>query len=382
VARCGRWGADADHVGGLTTFVTESFAELSDYQQGWWLQPDINCQAWFPIVSVSAANHTITVAGDHEALGAKGKQFRIHAPPGVETQVPFAGTLPKFAEASSSRCLYRGYRYENPLAGRFVGGATPSIAARQGGNNFTGQHYTLFRHFDPSLMRFTSPDPIAASQNLWAYCENNPHGAYDPDGLSALILADYLFNDGEATQAYWRDLGYVKGRVKQNFKRYEEKGLEEGLTQFGKDVGTASAGYVAGAADSISPYAGNWVAEQFQDMGVDTKGDLFGYGRVVGNVSASVMQMALTGGGCGWAKALSVALTVSDFGHAGYALATGDITSAVSTLVGQTIGFGAGRLAKGHWICFVEGTQVAAEGDDGKVVLELPARIARSLGLH
>lgn len=41
-------------------------------------------------------------------------------------------------------------------------------------------------------------------------------------------------------------------------------------------------------------------------MGVDTTDDLFGYGRVVGNVSASVMQMALTGGGCGWAKALSV----------------------------------------------------------------------------
>jgi len=129
----GVWEDNTGCTGGLTTFVTESFAELSDYQQGWWLQPDINCQAWFPIVSVSAANHTITVAGDHEALGAKGKQFRIHAPPGVETRVPFAGTLPKFAEASSSRCLYRGYRYENPLAGRFVGGATPSIAARQGG---------------------------------------------------------------------------------------------------------------------------------------------------------------------------------------------------------------------------------------------------------
>lgn len=300
--------------------------------------------------------------------GPKGTRFRIHAPPGIETYSMDAGLLSRWRAASSSRCLYAGYDYETPLAGKMDWSLSqPSIVARQSGKNFAGQHYTLHRHYDPYLMRFTSPDPIASSRNLFAYCENNPHGSYDPDGLSALILADYLFNDGEATQAYWRDLGYVKGRIKQNFKRYEEKGLEEGLKQYGKDVGTASAGYVAGAADSISPYAGNWVAEQFQDMGVDTKGDLFGYGRVVGNVSASVMQMALTGGGCGWAKALSVALTVSDFGHAGYALATGDITSAVSTLVGQTIGFGAGRLAKGHWICFVEGTQVAAEGDDGAI---------------
>ena|GEM_PF-2979019 len=35
--------------------------------------------------------------------------------------------------------------------------------------------------------------------------------------------------------------------------------------------------------------------------------------------------------------------------------------------MGQTIGSGAGRLAKGHWICFVEGTQVAAEGEDGAI---------------
>ncbi|MCC6149732.1 MAG: RHS repeat-associated core domain-containing protein [Planctomycetes bacterium] len=381
IARSGSWSSPAGCTGGLTTFVLSPHAEVRDEQVGWWLQPDINCQAWFPIVAASESNHTVTIAGDHRALGTVGTRFRIYAPPGVATRGAQAGTLPKFAEAASSRCLYKGYRYETAAAGRWT---SQGIAARQGGSNFTGQHYTLFRHFDPSLMRFTSLDPIAASQNLWAYCDNNPHGAYDPDGLSALILADYLFNDGEATQAYWRDLGYVKGRIKQNFTRYEEKGLEEGLKAYGKDVGTASAGYVAGAADSISPHAGNWVSEQFQGMGVDTTGDLFGYGRVVGNVSASVMQMALTGGGCGWAKALSVGLTVSDFGHAGYALATGDITSAVSTLVGQTIGFGAGRLAKGHWICFVEGTLAAllygASGVMSKAPVE-PERASFASGL-
>ncbi|MBK8208244.1 MAG: hypothetical protein IPK87_15815 [Planctomycetes bacterium] len=36
-----------------------------------------------------------------------------------------------------------------------------------------------------------------------------------------------------------------------------------------------------------------------------------------------------------------------------------------ATLVGQTIGFGAGKLAKGHVLCFVEGTEVAVEGEHG-----------------
>lgn len=156
------------------------YAEVRDEQVGWWLQPDINCQAWFPIVAASESNHTVTIAGDHRALGTVGTRFRIYAPPGVATRGAQAGTLPKFAEAASSRCLYKGYRYETAAAGRWT---SQGIAARQGGKNFTGQHYTLFRHFDPSLMRFTSLDPIAASQNLWAYCDNNPHGSYDPDGL-------------------------------------------------------------------------------------------------------------------------------------------------------------------------------------------------------
>jgi RHS repeat-associated protein len=180
IARCGSWSSPAGCTGSLTTFVLSPHAEVRDEQVGWWLQPDINCQAWFPIVAASESNHTVTIAGDHRALGTVGTRFRIYAPPGVATRGAQAGTLPKFAEAASSRCLYKGYRYETAAAGRWT---SQGIAARQGGKNFTGQHYTLFRHFDPSLMRFTSLDPIAASQNLWAYCDNNPHGSYDPDGL-------------------------------------------------------------------------------------------------------------------------------------------------------------------------------------------------------
>jgi hypothetical protein len=226
IARCGSWSAPASHNGGATTFALSSFAEVRDEQIGWWLQPNINCQAWFPIIAVSESAHTVTVAGNHAALGAQGTRFRIHAPPGVQTRGSIAGLLPMFAEAASSRCLYKGYRYETAAAGRWT---SQGIAARQGGKNFTGQHYTLFRHFDPSLMRFTSLDPIAASQNLWAYCDNNPHGAYDPDGLSLLILADYLFNDGQLTKLAW-----------EKFKAGGARALDAIVSFPGQDLGRGS----------------------------------------------------------------------------------------------------------------------------------------------
>ncbi|MEZ5991864.1 MAG: RHS repeat-associated core domain-containing protein [Planctomycetota bacterium] len=47
------------------------------------------------------------------------------------------------------------------------------------------RNYTQHRHFDPILMRFTSPDPIASPFfNLGAYVGNNPARFYDPDGLA------------------------------------------------------------------------------------------------------------------------------------------------------------------------------------------------------
>jgi len=76
---------------------------------------------------------------------------------------------------------------------------TPASVCRQSGQNFAGVakrphlsgaprregSYTLCRHYDPVLMRFTSPDPIADPWwNTAAYVGNNPAAGYDPDGLS------------------------------------------------------------------------------------------------------------------------------------------------------------------------------------------------------
>ena len=46
------------------------------------------------------------------------------------------------------------------------------------------RNYTLHRHYDPVLMRFTSLDPAASPFfNLAAYVGNNPARFFDPDGL-------------------------------------------------------------------------------------------------------------------------------------------------------------------------------------------------------
>lgn len=65
--------------------------------------------------------------------------------------------------------MYAGYDFESPLVGRLDGG---NVAARQTGKNYAGQHHTQLRYSHPSLMRFTSLDPIAASRNLFAYCRH------------------------------------------------------------------------------------------------------------------------------------------------------------------------------------------------------------------
>ncbi|MCA8945892.1 MAG: hypothetical protein KDB29_06680, partial [Planctomycetes bacterium] len=182
VAQSGKWknatGGSSD-----TTFELHELSALTSNMVGWFLQPDINQQVYVPVTAVNPSAQTLTVSGDYSSMGQTNKHWRLFAPSGVETYTEAAGTLSHWASAVDSRCLYAGYRYEAPLAGIWDWNSQ-TADYRQGGLNFAGQHYTLYRHYDPMLMRFTSPDPIASpSYNLFAYSGNTPAGAYDPDGL-------------------------------------------------------------------------------------------------------------------------------------------------------------------------------------------------------
>jgi RHS repeat-associated protein len=180
------------------------------------LQPNINVPAYLPIIDVSDVDGTVTVAGNYSSLGGsmvspsgggepqfKPSRFRIFAPPGVvrNSSMDDVGTLdPREVSGKSSRYLYKGYRYESPLAG-FYDFNSKTVSYRQTGLNFAGMYYTLHRHYDPYLMRFTSPDPLAAPfYNLYHYTGNSPARYFDPDGLRETEYARAMREGYENTE--------------------------------------------------------------------------------------------------------------------------------------------------------------------------------------
>ncbi len=255
--------------------------------------------------------------------------------------------LSRWVGARSSRCLFGGYRFESPLAGfdsaTFAGPGELQPMCRQSGYNFAGLHYTLHRHYDPRLMRFTSIDPAASPvYNLYAYSNNSPARFFDPDGLDYSAIWDNM-KVGDLTGAaseYWNDITRVKGRVSQNTKRYNE----EGWDQYAKDVGTASAGYAAGVADNI--YLGDAARSGFAAMGVNTESQLFSYGRTVGTISGAIVLGAVTGGTGTFARGVRYGSLALDATMAGVYAAQGDFAKAGMIAGGHALGFGMARLGR------------------------------------
>ena len=168
VAQSGTWAAPA--TGGTFTVTSSSStdprpAALTEWMVGW----------------VRAANVPERSTASH------GKAAR-HQPgrlPARARGQPAGGHADCGGRLRQSRGCGPGRRLQGrPLAGVYVY-ASDNVYYRQQGNNFCGQYYTLHRHYDPNLMRFTSPDPIASPWwNLHGYAGNNPAGAFDPDGLA------------------------------------------------------------------------------------------------------------------------------------------------------------------------------------------------------
>ncbi len=197
---------------GLTVFTPHPFAAISEQMIGWILQPNINVQAYAAIVDVDVQNHQLSVGGKFDQIAQQGVRYRIYAPPGVRRTQQNTGTLDKFVAAQGTRCLYAGYRWESPYAGWQDFGITQWLATewRQENNNFTGLYYTLHRHYDPWLMRFTSPDPAASPfYNLYSYTGGNPARYYDPDGLSS--IGDRFRGEFETLDNWFGGNGWLTG---------------------------------------------------------------------------------------------------------------------------------------------------------------------------
>jgi RHS repeat-associated protein len=373
VTRSGEWFIPAARNGEETVFTLDPYAALSKHMVGWHLQPDINAQVFLPIRAVDTNANTVTVSGRYEALAGEMQapvsgggepepepedpvfvpnRFRIFAPPGTVTVGPAAGCVAvmgphrqaHWVNAVSTRCLYKGYRYETPLAG--VQGSEPGsgITHRQDGLNFGGLYYTLHRHYDPVLMRFTTPDPIAADfYNLFAYAANNPARYCDPDGLDWADIWRHIKRGdiGGAAKAYWDDAASVGGNIKSNVNYYNDVGWD----QYAGDFGTATAGYACGAADTVG--LGDTLEGGFKSLGVNTDSQHFAYGRLVGTVSAAVVETAMTGGASAAARWGARGLLLADAAHAGKAAASGDWGTAALTMVGHGAGRALSRMSSG-----------------------------------
>ncbi len=73
----------------------------------------------------------------------------------------------------------------------------------------TGLQLLGHRYYDPAVGRFLTPDPIKDGRNWFAYCENNPLTAADPEGLAPKrgIKAGKLKNEGSRSRDVLADIG-------------------------------------------------------------------------------------------------------------------------------------------------------------------------------
>jgi RHS repeat-associated protein len=344
----GTWAKDA--VG--TTFHPRFLAHLTKNMAGWVLQPDINQQVFVPIRSVDVGQSTITLAGGYAGLGTAGTRFRIYAPPGVQRRSYSAGAHSRPVASAQTRHLYMGYRYESPMAGRMEN-AAPEVAqtkGRQEGKNFTGLYYTLHRHYDPFLMRFTSPDPIASPfYNLFHYAGNNPAGYFDPDGLERKRRrmetgGEWLFRK---LYEWERDGGGVK------------EVAVGGLYGLLNLATLGIFGMAVDAEDFANTFGANANTVAFQFGAIGTE--------VVGLVALTVAT-----GGAGGALLAGRMATMGGRAIAAAARGTAAVARKAAGFIGRTGGAAVGQTSRtaraAHTMCFVAGTDVLAADASGSAV--------------
>ncbi|MCC6402659.1 MAG: hypothetical protein IT207_01480 [Fimbriimonadaceae bacterium] len=71
----------------------------------------------------------------------------------------------------------------------------------------SGLHLLGHRYYDASLGRFLTRDPIGDGSNWYAYCENDPMGSADPDGLLHVVIN--IGSDGTGRMKVYADNGDV-----------------------------------------------------------------------------------------------------------------------------------------------------------------------------
>ena len=66
----------------------------------------------------------------------------------------------------------------------------------------SGFYYLRGRYYDPSVRRFTTPDPAEDGINWYAYCGNNPVDYIDPSGYAKTVVTKKMGEDYFWTKYY------------------------------------------------------------------------------------------------------------------------------------------------------------------------------------
>ena len=105
--------------------------------------------------------------------------------------------------------------------------------------------YNWHRHYDPSIGRYTQPDPLGFvdGPSVYAYAGNNPMSNVDPDGR----VTGYVFIQGS-------DIAGVGVQVTDGFAAYNvESGTWDSFISAG-----VGAGFDIGAGGGVGFFTGGW----------------------------------------------------------------------------------------------------------------------------
>jgi RHS repeat-associated protein len=157
-----------------------------------------------PLYYTTDANHDVTAVAD--GAGVVQERYVYDAYGNVtfrdESWAPLtaggnnSSSTPGVSSALDNQILYCGYRYD------------PETAVAVGTTFAAANYQVRGREYITQLSTFGSRDPIESSPNLYAYCDNDPTNATDPDGCLKIVSGDPKYTgNGEGTWTIKIELG-------------------------------------------------------------------------------------------------------------------------------------------------------------------------------
>jgi RHS repeat-associated protein len=181
------------------TKFTDSGANFASYMVGWLISVNVEEFAYLEITDVDEGGTWVRVNGNASNLAAADDRYWVFAPPHVD---PSTGAMKgsytggTFEPEYHTSYLWGLYRYQPPMVGYYVdpdGAPALGVYGAQSGTNMAGTYHAGAREYDPSIGRWTTPDPVALPwRNLFHYVRHRPLSKNDPSGLTTWRISESL----------------------------------------------------------------------------------------------------------------------------------------------------------------------------------------------